>query len=47
MVIKFYDLAKRDGWTDLRTYGAMERWTDTPAYWDAMDASKNKFNIIF
>ena len=34
MDTKFDDFAKRDGPTDGRT--------DTPAYWDAMDASKKE-----
>ena len=37
MDTKFDGFAKRDGATERRTDGA----TDTAAYWDAMDASKN------
>ena len=38
MDTKFDDFAKRDRATERRTDAA----TDTAAYWDAMDASKNQ-----
>jgi len=36
------DFAKRDGRTERRTDGATDGRTDTPAYRDAMDASKKQ-----
>ena len=47
MDAKFDDFAKRDGWTERRTDGATDGRTDTPAYWDAMDASKKKACVIY
>ena len=45
MDAKFHDFAERDRQTDQWTDGAMDGrsngWTETLAYWDAMDASKN------
>ena len=45
MDAKFHDLAERDRQTERQTDGAMDGRsngrTETLAYWDAMDASKN------
>ena len=45
MDAKFHDFAERDRQTEQWTDGAMDGhsngWTETLAYWDAMDASKN------
>jgi len=41
MDANFGDFAKRDRGTNQQTDGLTDIWTDTLAYWDAMDASKN------
>ena len=50
MDAKFHDLAERDRQMERRTDGAMggwsNGWTETLAYWDAMDASKKLYKTV-